>query len=133
MHIPKTAEDFSIELSLRQPEPCEISLIKVVTDIPFIRHFILAWPWVFFIIMAHIIHSSSLIKIMLSIFFLLSPIICKKKEKKKYTYLCVWQWPSSGLITTGLYITQFNFSDELRKVLIAFGFAFYKAESFPTD
>ena len=33
---------------------------------------------------------------------------------------------------TGLYFTQFNFSDELLKVLIAFGLAFYKAESFPT-
>ncbi len=33
---------------------------------------------------------------------------------------------------TGLYFTQFNFSDELRKVLIAFGLAFYKAESFPS-
>lgn len=32
---------------------------------------------------------------------------------------------------TGLYFTQFNFSDELQQVLIASGFTFYKAESFP--
>lgn len=46
---------FTTELSLCQPELCEIILIKVVIDIPFIRHFILAWPWVFVIIMAHMI------------------------------------------------------------------------------
>lgn len=32
---------------------------------------------------------------------------------------------------TGLYFTQFNFSDELQQVLIASGFTFYKADSFP--
>lgn len=40
---------------------------------------------------------------------------------------------SGHLITAGLYFTQFNFTDELQQVLIAFGFIFHKAESFPTD
>lgn len=78
----------------------------------------------------NIIHSWSLIKIAPSIFFCFLQLFVKNKKNNKY--ISVWRRPSSRLIMTGLYFTQFNFSDELQKVLIAFGFAFHKAESFPT-
>lgn len=94
------AHYFPTELSLCQPDVLEI--IKVIIDTAFIRHFIPAWPWVFFIIITHdnLIHSSGLIKMCLFTFFLLFSIIYKI-----YTYLCVWQRPSSQLIMTGLNFT----------------------------
>lgn len=75
------------------------------------------------------VHSSHLIKIALFIFQLLSSIICN-------IYVYIWA-PGSGLAApannAGLYFTRFNFSDERRKVLIAFAFVFYEAESCSKD
>lgn len=51
----KTENYFPAGFLLGQTELLEISLIKVTTDIPFITHFIPAWPCIFIIIMAHMI------------------------------------------------------------------------------